>query len=93
MVKLLANYIILINLIGITLMFLDKRKAVKNRWRISENTLMLTSLIGGSLGILIGMYTFRHKTKHKKFTIGIPVLLIVNILCIIILLYIPYFST
>ena len=93
MVKLLAYYIVFINLLGIILMFLDKRKAVKNRWRISENTLMLTSLIGGSLGILIGMYTFRHKTKHKKFTIGVPVLLIINILCIIILLYIPYFNT
>ena len=93
MVKLLAYYIVFINLLGIILMFLDKRKAVKNRWRISENTLMLTSLIGGSLGILIGMYTFRHKTKHKKFTIGVPVQLIINILCIIILLYIPYFNT
>ena len=86
MVKLLANYIILINLIGITLMFLDKRKAVKNRWRISENTLMFTALVGGSLGILIGMYTFRHKTKHKKFIIGVPVLLIANILCIIMII-------
>ena len=55
MFKLLANYIISINLIGIILMFLDKRKAVKNKWRISENTLMLTALIGGALGILIGM--------------------------------------
>ena len=86
MVKLLAYYIVFINLLGIILMFLDKRKAVKNRWRISENTLMFTALIGGSLGCLIGMYTFRHKTKHKKITIGIPVLLIVNILCIIMII-------
>ena len=86
MVKLLAYYIVFINLLGIILMFLDKRKAVKNKWRISENTLMLTALIGGALGILIGMYTFRHKTKHKKFTIGVPVLLIVNILCIIMII-------
>ena len=86
MVKLLAYYIVFINLLGIILMFLYKRKAVKNRWRISENTLMFTALIGGSLGCLIGMYTFRHKTKHKKFTIGIPVLLIVNILCIIMII-------
>ena len=86
MVKLLAYYIVFINLLGIILMFLDKRKAVKNRWRISENTLMFTALIGGSLGCLIGMYTFRHKTKHKKFTIGIPVLLIVNIHCIIMII-------
>lgn len=86
MVKLLAYYIVFINLLGIILMFLDKRKAVKNRWRISENTLMFTALIGGSLGCLIGMYTFRHKTKHKKFTIGIPVLLIANILCIMMII-------
>lgn len=86
MVKLLSYYIVFINLLGIILMFLDKIKAVKNRWRISENTLMFTALIGGSLGCLIGMYTFRHKTKHKKFTIGIPLLLIANILCITIII-------
>ena len=81
--KLLIYYLLLINLIGILLMFLDKKKAIKRKWRIKENTLMLIALIGGALGILIGMYTFRHKTKHKKFTIGVPTLLILNIILII----------
>ena len=81
--KLLIYYLLLINLIGILLMFLDKKKAIKRKWRIKENTLMLIALIGGALGILIGMYTFRHKTKHKKFTVGVPTLLILNIILII----------
>lgn len=81
--KLLLYYVLLINILGILFMFLDKRKAMKKKWRISENTLMLIALIGGALGILIGMYSFRHKTKHKKFILGVPVLLIVNILFLI----------
>ena len=67
-------------------MFIDKQKAKRHKWRISENTLILISILGGSIGSIIGMQLFRHKTKHKKFTIGIPVLLIVNILCIIMII-------
>lgn len=75
----LLLYFILINLIGFIIMGVDKYKARHNRWRIPEKTLMLIALLGGSLGALIGMHTFRHKTKHKLFTIGVPVILILQI--------------
>jgi uncharacterized membrane protein YsdA (DUF1294 family) len=60
-------------------MLVDKRKARKNRWRIPERTLILSAALGGSIGALLGMYTFRHKTKHLKFTLGIPAILIAQI--------------
>ncbi len=71
-------YLILINATGFLLMLIDKYKARKNLWRISEATLMGIAAVGGSLGVLAGMYTVRHKTKHPKFTIGVPVLLAVQ---------------
>ena len=60
-------------------MLVDKHKARKNRWRIPEATLMGVAVLGGSIGSLIGMYTVRHKTKHPKFTVGIPLILIVQL--------------
>lgn len=69
-------YLLLINAAAFVLMLVDKRKAIKNRWRIPERTLILSALFGGSIGALLGMYTFRHKTKHLKFTLGIPAILI-----------------
>lgn len=76
--KYLYYYLLLINAVGFLFMLIDKHKAKKDAWRISEATLMGIAAIGGSLGSLIGMYQFRHKTKHKKFTIGIPTLLILH---------------
>ena len=73
-------YLLLINAAGFLLMLIDKRKAVKNLWRIPEATLLGIALLGGSLGILGGMYSFRHKTLHLKFTIGIPVILALQII-------------
>ncbi|WOO39159.1 DUF1294 domain-containing protein [Anaerocolumna sp. AGMB13020] len=67
------------NLLSFLLMGLDKYKARKRLWRIKESTLFLTSVIGGSLGSLLGMFLFHHKTKHTKFLIGMPVILIVHI--------------
>lgn len=69
-------YLLLINAIAFVLMLADKQKARNNRWRISERTLIGSALLGGSVGALLGMYTFRHKTKHLKFTLGIPAILI-----------------
>lgn len=60
-------------------MLMDKQKARKNKWRIRESTLLLSAALGGSPGSLAGMYLFRHKTKHPKFTIGIPVILSLQI--------------
>lgn len=76
--KYLMIYLLLINAAGFLLMLIDKRKAIKNRWRIPERTLLLTAGFGGSIGCLLGMYTFRHKTKHLKFTLGIPAILVVQ---------------
>ena len=77
--KYLLIYLLIINALGYTLMLVDKRKARHNRWRIPEVTLMTVAALGGSVGSLIGMYTVRHKTKHPKFTLGIPLILAVQL--------------
>lgn len=61
-------------------MYIDKKRAIKHKERISEGFLMLISIFGGSIGTLFGMHLFHHKTKHKKFSIGIPILIIIQIL-------------
>ena len=75
----LILYFFTINALGFLLMLVDKHKARKNRWRIPEAILMGVAALGGSIGSLIGMYTVRHKTKHPKFTVGIPLILIVQL--------------
>lgn len=81
----LTGYLILINAASFLLMLSDKQKARKKMWRIPEKVLIGSAVIGGSLGILAGMYTFRHKTKHLKFSIGIPVILALQIVLAIVL--------
>ena len=73
--KLLSFYLLIINALGFLLMLVDKWKAKKNRWRVRESTLLLIAALGGSVGSLAGMYLFRHKTLHLKFTLGIPLIL------------------
>lgn len=75
-------YLILINIFGIILMGIDKNRAIKHQWRIKEKTLFLTAIVGGSVGSIAGMLTFHHKTKHKKFTIGMPMIVIVQVFLI-----------
>lgn len=72
-------YIAAVNLLTLFLMRVDKQKAIKNQFRIPERTFFLLSLLGGAIGTYIGMKIFRHKTKHGRFTIGIPILIIVNL--------------
>ena len=79
MKELLSIYLLIINAIAFCLMLIDKYKARKNLWRIPEATLISTALLGGSIGALIGMYTVRHKTRHIKFTVGIPLILLAQI--------------
>lgn len=86
---LLVGYVIIVNLIGFLLMGIDKRKAVKRAFRIPESTLFIVALIGGSLGSLLGMYTFRHKTRHWYFVWGMPAILILHIIIILALIYSP----
>lgn len=72
-------YLFLINAVAFFLMLADKQKAKKKMWRIPEATLIGSAIIGGSIGALAGMYTFRHKTKHPKFTVGIPIILVLQV--------------
>lgn len=84
--NLIGLYLIIINAVGFMLMLIDKWKAKKNRWRIPEATLFLVAAIGGSIGSIAGMYAFRHKTKHIKFTFGMPLILAIQVVgCILIL--------
>lgn len=76
--KYLFYYLILINAAAFILMLADKQKARKRKWRIPEATLIGTAALGGSIGALAGMYLFRHKTRHPKFTLGIPAILAVQ---------------
>lgn len=77
--KYFLTYLLIVNVLSFLLMHVDKQKARKKKWRIPESTLMGFAAIGGSIGAWMGMYAFRHKTLHKKFTIGIPLILIVQI--------------
>lgn len=77
--KYFLAYLLIVNAIAFLLMLIDKQKAKKKKWRIPEATLMGFAAIGGSVGALMGMYTFRHKTLHKKFTLGIPTILILQL--------------
>lgn len=79
MFSIFVLYLIVLNLAGFFIMLVDKKRAIKNQWRISEKALIGISIIGGSIGMLAGMSTFRHKTKHKKFTIGIPIILVIQV--------------
>ena len=73
--KLLLIYLAAVNLAGFLLMAADKRRAVKKARRIRERTLLLTAAAGGSAGSVLGMLSFRHKTKHLKFALGLPAML------------------
>ena len=77
--KFLLIYLLIINLAGFLVMFLDKQKAKKGKWRIPEKTLFLFAIIGGSIGTNLGMNLFRHKTKHWYFKFGMPLILILQI--------------
>lgn len=81
----LVIYLVLINASAFLLMLADKRKAKKNLWRIPEAVLMGSALLGGSIGALMGMYAVRHKTRHLKFTAGIPLILALQIISAVIL--------
>lgn len=80
---LLIIYFIIINLISFILYYVDKQKAKKHLWRIPEATLLLFAFIGGSFGAYAAMKIFRHKTKHPKFYISVPLFMILHILIIV----------
>ena len=83
---LLLIYLILINAVGFLLMLADKWKAVKNRWRIPEKVLLGVGILGGSIGCILGMRLFRHKTLHPMFSIGLPLILAVQVILAVLIL-------
>jgi uncharacterized membrane protein YsdA (DUF1294 family) len=80
--KIAIIYLLVINLLTFITYGVDKWKAKHRKWRISESTLLLLAAVGGSIGALLGMKNFRHKTQHKKFTLGVPILLIIQIIVV-----------
>ncbi len=87
-IKNIVIYLILINLITFLAMYIDKRRAKWGKWRTKESTLFTLVLLGGGIGGIAGMYTFRHKTQKPRFVIGFPLILITEIICAIIFLVI-----
>lgn len=85
-IKIAIIYIILTNVAGLLSMYIDKQRAIKNKWRIPEKTLFLIAILGGSIGSIGGMHLFRHKTKHWYFMYGIPAIFIIQIIIILFLL-------
>ena len=77
--RILLVYLLIVNAAGFLLMLVDKIKAKRNLWRIPEATLITVAAIGGSIGSITGMNLFRHKTKHKSFTIGVPAIFVLQL--------------
>ena len=82
LLKYFLIYLVIINIIAFLAMYIDKRKAKYGKWRIPEQTLLILAIIGGSIGAIAGMYTFKHKTKKLRFSVGFPVILILQIVLI-----------
>ncbi len=84
-------YLFVANVVTFVIFGIDKHKAIKHEWRIPEGSLMGFAALGGALGALLGMKFYRHKTKHAKFTVGVPLILVTHIFLLIMLyMYIPY---
>ena len=79
MPQVLTTYLILVNAVAFILMLVDKLKAKQGAWRIPEATLMGVAILGGSIGAIAGMQLFRHKTRHSKFKLGLPLILFMQI--------------
>lgn len=84
-VLIIVSYIVMMNLVSFALMGIDKYKARKKAWRIPEATLFLFALFGGSLGSTLGMFAFHHKTRHWYFLYGMPLILVVQLICLYLL--------
>lgn len=85
--KILIIYFTVLNILAFLLCAADKLLAIHGCWRISEKALFTVSILGGSFGMLLGMYLMRHKTKHKKFTIGIPLILFLQCVAVFVIFF------
>ena len=90
MLKYFLSYLLIINLITFLLYAIDKRRSIRKAWRIPESVLIGFAAVGGSVGALLAMLLFRHKTKHAKFTVGVPLILVAQI--IVVLSFYKYLS-
>ncbi len=79
LVKIILIYLLFANLVAFAVMGIDKRRAIKGAWRIKERTLFLWAILGGSIGAILGMQLFRHKTKHWYFVFGMPGILLLQL--------------
>ncbi len=84
-IEILLIYLLVLNILGFASMYIDKQKAIKHKWRIPEKRLFLYAILGGSIGSITGMKIFRHKTKHSYFVIGMPLILVIQIIFILLL--------
>lgn len=82
MLKYIVGYLWIVNFTAFIMYGIDKKKAVKGEYRISEKMLLLSGAVGGSIGAMIGMKVFHHKTRHKKFVIGLPLIFVLQCLLI-----------
>lgn len=78
--KEIVIYLSVINMLTFCVYGIDKRKAIRKQWRVPERTLLFLAVIGGSIGALAGMQVFRHKTRHLKFKLGVPGILVVQVI-------------
>lgn len=76
--KFIIAYLLIVNSAAFLLCFLDKRAAILKRWRIKERTLLIFAAAGGAVGLYLSMSIFRHKTKHFKFTLGVPLIFVIQ---------------
>lgn len=82
----LTFYLIIVNIIAFACYGYDKHCAKTRRWRVPERTLLAAAVVGGSIGAYLGMMSFRHKTRHRKFLIAVPLMATVHILILIMLI-------
>jgi uncharacterized membrane protein YsdA (DUF1294 family) len=78
--EVLIGYLIFINIISLVAYAMDKHKAKKKKWRIPERNLLLAALLGGSVGALIGVFGLRHKSRHLKFVLGVPIIFALHVI-------------
>ncbi len=88
-INLIIIYLLAVNVVSFAVMGIDKQKARKHAWRIPESTLFVLAIIGGSIGSILGMRLFRHKTRHRSFVYGMPAILLVQIILILLLVFSP----
>ena len=77
------SYVVFISLVLCILMYIDKQRAIKHEWRVSENTLFSLAFFGGAIGGVVGMYLFRHKTKHNSFAFGFPIIAAIHVFLLV----------